>query len=216
MPIIIISVIGLLLALVALSNWSKQPTQDKPQAREIIEEANKPSEEDKIPSQVKSFLSDENIKKLEGGGMKIYTGDKPPIVEGSYRFEQIVFKYDPKGEDFIIAPYHLTFQNQKTDNTLTFSRKTEEAIEGPGYGEGKGVFISGEGNCFSVYLDNSSKTSHCKYKSVEIISACKAGGGLTNMDWGVLWTDKEGDCPKEVTPGYMRIFTQATLATKVE
>ncbi len=217
LPIIVICIVGLVIALVVFSNWSKQSNQGNSSPQEIVEDAAKPKEVDKIPDPVKAFLSDENVKKLEGAGMSIYTGDNPPNVEGTYRFENIVFKYDPERENFDITNYYQSFRNQKDDNTLIYSRSQNEAIEGPSSSEGKGVFISGEGNCFSIYLHNStSSAGGCKFETVEIISACKEAEGLINMDWGVLWTEKEGQCSDEVIPGRMRIFTQSTLAPKVE
>lgn len=218
LPVIIISVALLALILVSVSNWiTKSNNKEGNSPNEQTETVNQVSSENEIPSPVKAFLSDENVKKLEGGGMSIYTGDNPPNVEGTYRFENIVFKYDPEGENFDITNYYQSFRNQKDDNTLIYSRSQNEAIEGPSSSEGKGVFISGEGNCFSIYLHNStSSAGGCKFETVEIISACKEGGGLINMDWGVLWTEKEGQCPNEINPGRMRIFTQSTLAPKVE
>ncbi|MBI2315167.1 hypothetical protein HYU93_03900 [Candidatus Daviesbacteria bacterium] len=51
----------------------------------------------KVPAQVKSFLSDENLQKMDEAGMNIYTGDNPPNIAGTYTFKDVVIKYDPAG-----------------------------------------------------------------------------------------------------------------------
>ncbi|MBI2315166.1 hypothetical protein HYU93_03895 [Candidatus Daviesbacteria bacterium] len=82
--------------------------------------------------------------------------------------------------------------------------------------EGKGVFISGEGNCFSAYFDNDEQVGECKFKSAQIISACKSERGLVDMDNGTLWTYRGDKCSKDeyVPAGYIRIFSQKTLAPR--
>ncbi len=172
----------------------------------------------KVPAAVKAFLSDENLQKMDEAGMNIYTGNHPPKIEGIYTFKNLVVKYDPNGYKFPIVTYNYTFKDQKDDNTVLFSSKSEGGgSKGESdTGEGRGVFISGEGNCFSVYLDNDEKAGQCESKSAEIFSACKDGKGLVDMDQGTLWTYMSDKCSKEefVPAGYIRIFSHKSLAPR--
>lgn len=172
----------------------------------------------KIPSEVKAFLSDENLQKMDEAGMNIYTGDNPPNIEGTYIFKNLVVKYDPKGYIFNVIPETFTLKDQKANTVnLAVTGKDETGRE---YSEsGRGVIISGEGNCFSVYLENSiSLGKECKSKSVEIISACKKESGLIDMDEGTIWTDVNNKCTADehVPAGYIRIFSHKSLAPKVK
>lgn len=173
----------------------------------------------KVPAEVKAFLSDEDLQKMDEAGMNIYTGDNPPNIEGTYIYKDIVIKYDPNGYNFPIITMNYIFKDQKDDNTVLFSSRgvKEDGSNDKSYtSEGKGVFISGEGNCFSVYLDNDEKMGQCESKSVEIFSACKDKKGLVDMDQGTLWTYMSDKCPKEefVPAGYIRIFSHKSLAPK--
>lgn len=171
----------------------------------------------KVPVAVKAFLSDENLQNMDEAGMNIYTGDNPPNIEGTYVYKDMAVKYDPNGYKFPIVTYYYTFKDQN-DDTVLFSHRSEGG--GPkgesSTGVGKGVFISGEGNCFSVYLDNDDKMGQCESKSVEIFSACKDKKGLVDMDQGTLWTYMSDKCPEDkfVPAGYIRIFSHKTLAPR--
>lgn len=171
----------------------------------------------KVPSQVKNFLSNENLQKMDEAGMNIYTGDNPPSIEGTYIVNDLVIKYDPKGGNFPLLTYYYTFKDQK-DNTVNFSHRSEKTEKGEvDLAEGKGVFISGEGNCFSVYLNNDEQIGQCESKSVDIFSACKdKSGGLVDMDQGTLWTYMSDQCPEDefVPAGYIRIFSHKSLAPR--
>ncbi len=170
----------------------------------------------KVPPEVKSFLSDENLQKMDEAGMNIYTGNNPPNIEGTYVFKDVVIKYDPKGENFPLLTYYYTFKDQ-SDNTVNYSSRSEKDNKGEVHlTKGKGVFISGESNCFSVYLDNDDTIGECKHKSGEIFSACKDKKGLVEMDQGTLWTYRGDKCPEDeyVPAGYIRIFSHKSLAPR--
>lgn len=170
----------------------------------------------RVPSQVKAFLSDENLQEMDEAGMNIYTGDNPPNIEGTYVFKDMAMKYDPTGAKFPLLTYYFTFKNQN-NNTVEFSHRSEKDEKGKvDLAEGKGVFISGEGNCFSVYLDNDEQVGECESKFVQIFSACKDKSGLVDTDDGTLWTYMSDKCPKEefVPAGYIRIFSHKTLAPR--
>lgn len=209
---IIISVISLGVILNLVSRYNQyQYNQEITTHQQIVDV-------EKVPAAVKEFLSNENIQRMDGNGMNIYTGENPPNVEGTYLFKHMVIKYDLNGNIFSISPSSYTFKDQKDDDTIVLSVKGKE---GNKYQEdGKGVIISGEGNCFSVYLDSSSSVGECRHKSVDIFSACKdtKKDGLVNMDLGTLWTYRGDKCPADeyVPAGYIRIFSQKSLAPRVK
>lgn len=211
---IVVSVVGVAIILSAVSRVIEYRFQKK------IQENTTPHKQTvdltKVPSEVKSFLSEENLQKLDDNGMNIYTGTNPPNIEGTYAFKNQVVKYDPVGYFFNVISLDYTFRDQKDNNTVTYIVKGREEKE---FSEkGNGVIISGEGNCFSVYVDNSTNAGgECKSKSAEVFSACKTDKGLVDMDQGTLWTYVSDKCTSEehVPAGYLRIFTQKTLAPKV-
>lgn len=211
---IIISVVAVLAILQQVSrfNWwrfeqnTKNNTTPHKQAVDVT----------KVPSQVKPFLNDENLQKMDEAGMNIYTGNNPPNIEGTYMYKDMVVKYDPEGAKFPLLTYYFTFKDQN-NNAVNFSHRSEKDNKGVvDLAKGKGVFISGEGNCFSVYLDNDEQAGECKSKSVQIFSACKDKKGLVDMDDGTLWTYMSDKCSKEefVPAGYIRIFSHKSLAPR--
>jgi len=170
----------------------------------------------KVPQEVKAFLSDENLQKMDEAGMNIYTGDNPPNIEGTYVFKDVVIKYDPDGANFPLVTYYFTFKDQSS-KTVNFSYSSEKGSDGlQDLAEGRGVFISGDGNCFSAYIDNDETTGECKFKSAQIISACKEEKGLVDMDNGTLWTYRGDKCSETdyVAPGHLRIFSHKSLAPR--
>lgn len=211
---IIVSVVGVAVILNAVSRFNYWRYQQNIKANTTPHKQT--VDITKVPDEVKTFLSDENLQKMDEAGMNIYTGDNPPNIEGTYTFKNIIIKYDPNGYNFPLVTYNYTFKDQKEDNTVLFSSKSQGG--GPkgesDIGEGEGVFISGEGDCFSVYLSNDEKIGECESKSAEIFSACRNERGLVDMDQGTLWTYMSDQCSKEdyVPAGYIRIFSQKSLA----
>lgn len=214
---IIVSVITISAILISISRFNWWRYQQNIKANTTLHK--QAVDITKVPSEVKAFLNDENLLKMDESGMNIYTGDNPPNIEGTYVFKNMIIKYDPNGINYPIVTYNFTFKDQRDDNTVLFSGHSEKDPAGrTDLATGKGVFISGEGNCFSVYLDNDEKTGQCESKSAEIFSACKDKKGLVDMDQGTLWTYMSDKCPKEeyVPAGYIRIFSHKTLAPKVK
>ena len=210
---IVVSVVGLAVILSVVSQFNYSRFQQK--VKENTTPHNQPVDVTKVPAEVKAFLSDENLQKMDEAGMNIYTGDNPPNIEGSYEFKNQIIKYDQAGGGGNIIRLVYKFEGQKDDNTINFSAIGDKDTKGEQYlTEGKGVFISGEGNCFSIYLEKSDKAGDCDGKSVDIFSACKTNQGLIDMDQGTLWTYRGDKCSEaEAVPaGYLRIFSQKTLA----
>lgn len=211
---VVVSVVGLAIILSAISRFNYYRYQKN------IQENTTPHKQavdvTKVPNEVKAFLSDENLQKMDESGMNIYTGDNPPNIEGTYIFKDTVIKYDPEGGNFPLVTYYYTFKDQN-NNTVNFTHRSEKDNKGNvDLATGKGVFISGEGNCFSVYLDNDEEIGECKSKSAQIFSACKDKKGLVDMDEGTLWTYRGNKCSEEdhVPAGYIRIFSHKTLAPR--
>jgi hypothetical protein len=145
---------------------------------------------DDVPDDVNDFLDSSDIEKLKAAGMPIYTGDNPPNIEGSYLLNTLTIIYDEIGlEGMTVAQYTVTYFDQTENGGV------KQNYEAPDVGDtanGLGAFISGDGDCFTVFVDTTGMVSGCDYKLPAIHSACLTGSGMTDYFWGVLMKEKVG------------------------
>src|SRR3989344_3249406 len=205
---IILGVAALAAFLLYFSQSNKQkifqetPKQTQEQTKEVIKD---------IPNPVNEFLNNNDIEEYENAGMKIYTGNNPPNVEGLYRSDSLVILYDKPFEDAApvgtkVSSYNHEFIDQKPDGTVKLLRKSPQ---GEDIAAGVGGFISGSNNCFSIFVNVKDQSNQCNINEATIYSACKGEEGLEQLQAGFIVKENKGSgCGKTVPVGHLRIITE--------
>ncbi len=163
-----------------------------------------------IPKPVNKFLTEKEVSQFESKGFTIYRGDNPPNVEGTYALADYTIKYDPGTWEgaypigYKLASYVVTLSDQKEDGSISFSTVSEEADD---RAQGIGAFISGENNCFTIYMYTKGEIGDCKYEWPELIAGCIDADGIKNYKSTYMMRTKSGpSCESEVMPiGYLRV-----------
>lgn len=213
-PIVIAVVILILIAGIYLLNQKSNKIQtdstEKETSKQTQEEQSKEKIKD-VPDPVNEFLNKFDIEKYEKAGIKVYKGDNPPNIEGSYYFNSLVLFYDEpwdeQGEigDGIVN-YNYKFYDQKSDGTINSSYTAESA---PSEAVGIGAFISGNENCFTIFVDDKGRGFSCNTREARLISACKTDKGLEQVKDSFIMKEKEGsDCNELMPVGNLRIITE--------
>ncbi|MBI2593475.1 hypothetical protein HYW44_02425 [Candidatus Daviesbacteria bacterium] len=198
---------GLLLYFSGNLKKSQKITQETPiktqeQTKELIRD---------VPNPVNEFLSSNDVKEYEKVGMKIYTGNNPPNIEGLYKSDSLVVFYDKPFENAApvgteVSSYNHEFIDQKPDGTIKVLRKS---TSGADVAAGIGGFISGDNNCFSIFVDVKDQGDQCITSEATIYSACKVEEGLGQLQAGFIVKENEGSgCGKTVPVGHIRIITE--------
>jgi hypothetical protein len=191
---------------------SNPVTQTQTQTQGEANTSNKP-EIAGVPESVNKFLDESDLAKIRAQGATIYTGTTPPDISGEYMLNSLSVLYDPgtwsgaypKG--FHIPSYIYGFSNQKADGSIRAYYRSDEIED---TADGLGAFISGENNCFSVFINQVGDTNDCHYSSPQIISACMSPQGLKNFTNIYLPKEKDGSGCDELAPiGYLRIAEES-------
>ena len=125
----------------------------------------------------------------------IYDGSNPPNIEGEYIISPMEMTYDSDGDyetgHEFLDTYIKFFNQDMINNTLDYQEKegSQEAV-------GKGCFISGEGNKFSVFFNTEGITRYSydiNYKTALVISGIKTDYGIEDLYYAFVMVDKDSD-----------------------
>lgn len=161
-----------------------------------------------VPSGVNNFLSARDINSLKTNKFPVYTGFNPPNLSGTYTFDNWTVKYDkmnvfPAGKAINTCDY--TFSNQTADGKVDVSYTCDSDS-----GSGKGSFVSGANNCFSVYVDQTGNYMSCNYYMPAVISGCLDSVGIKDLQYAIVMKSKENttSCKEQMMPvGNLRTIT---------
>lgn len=160
---------------------------------------------------LEAVVPEEILEKLDDY-IPIYNGMTPPNIEGCYLLEPFVTVYC---EDYgyggyepgkVVNSCYLEFSNQNTKkNTLDYY---EENVSGTSWNEGKGAFISGNGNNFTAFFNTTGETSGGIYiKEALVLSGTKTSSGIKNLYYAFVMVEKGADPNGEVmAEGIFRVF----------
>jgi len=176
-----------------------------------LEDAKEAAEEagliEGVPEDVNDFLSDEDLKKLEEAGMTIYKGENPPPVDGNYQLDSLTIIYDQYGmEGTQLTGYSWNYYDQRDTGELTcdYASIGQEDVA-----SGLAGYISGENNCFSVYINFTGNNGTCDYEMPMIQSGCLEETGIAKFVMGYIMTKTEettpGGCSQTMAVGSVRI-----------
>ena len=160
-----------------------------------------------VPDGVSNFLNEDDIRALESVGMKIYRGFNPPNIEGKYYLDTLQVYYDDLGYyDLQFDDYVYEFYGQTPSLSLRTSYEAQTVSD---VATGIGSFISGNGNCFSVYMDITGVAEGCSYSAPQIISGCVSSSGITGYMIGFIMKKKSGsNCDMLVEVSHKRIVIE--------
>ena len=142
--------------------------------------------------------------------INIYDGDNPPKVEGVYLMSPLQLVYDSGGyENDDWADVYLHLYNQDVvNNTIDYEEQSETKTQ---ESTGKGAFISGEGDKFSIFF-NTNGVVHLdghdvSYKEALVISGIKTDEGIKDLEYAFTLVEKIGDTTDRLMDvGGFRVF----------
>lgn len=148
-----------------------------------------------LTHEINELISSEILEEIEDLGMPINRGGKPPKdITGKYLVSPDVCvatnrPNDEFGPGHVFNDFYLTLSEQ--DNSkLTIKAAT---VQGSHTGEGKGAYLVGEGNKFTVFcpVDNVSGSGHA-YKSVDIFSGTIMADGIKDLYHSIFMIEGGG------------------------
>ncbi|MBI2596347.1 hypothetical protein HYW46_06460 [Candidatus Daviesbacteria bacterium] len=167
-------------------------------------EVTKPSQD--FPSPVNSILDKIDMEKVEAAGMTIYRGDKPPNIEGTYRFNSLVVTYDSAnqvlGREVNVDQYQYYGQRDGAVKIIYNDDKTYDGIVWP-----KG-YISGKGQCFTIFLQTKNEPKECETLEIELTSACKVDQGLGQVKRAGMLKQKGTACGDLIPVDSLRVVSE--------
>jgi hypothetical protein len=140
----------------------------------------------------------------------IYDGVTPPNVEGTYFLDPQILKAssltsDSPGKSFM-SEYDRFYDQNTANNTINMLR-----VQGGGseWALGKGAFISGYGDNFTIYFDMEGENGGATFKEAYILSGTKTSVGISNLVAGFILKEKNDPNNILVEVGTFRFFTDS-------
>lgn len=146
-----------------------------------------------IPGQ--NFIPDDILQDIIDNGQVINEGFNPPKLEGKYRVspQTLVSSNfnDALLPGFVFVDLIIEFKNfNATKQTVDVF--LEEV--GENMGEGKGSFVSGEGNQFTVYVEiNTEDNQGHKLLQADVYSGTLEPNGIINLQRSLFMIEDNGD-----------------------
>lgn len=159
-----------------------------------------------VPNEVNKFLQPKDINFLKDQNFTVYTGNTPPNIEGTYILDSLRSTFNSIEQDTgKIGSYRMQIYDQKNYAvSLKFFSLESNDISGGG-----GAFISGEGNCFTVFVDEKGISNDgCNYNTSSIMSGCMVEKGIQNYEESSIMKHKDDKavCDETLMPvGNIRI-----------
>ncbi len=193
-----------LVACVPSPEWGGESSQTD---LDLFEPEPPPPIED-VPDGVNELLTSEDVEALRAVGMQVYTGDTPPWIEGDYLLDTLTISYDDVSGAIgapIIETY-LGFHDQDNDDG-TLDTSLHDAISD---GTGLGGFVSGEGDCFTVWVrfDGHNFPDDCVYQMAQLFSGCVDDAGIEDLQFGYVLVDRSGPCQDTVPIDHRRVMDE--------
>jgi hypothetical protein len=164
-------------------------------------------EDDEVerPDEAREIISDEDLQRLIEVGAVVYPGSDPPDVSGVFDVAQGVVAYHDREwiEGTEVCKRIWTLES--TDDPEMYVSSSEQYDNCSGSGEGQGTYISGSGNCFTLYSAGSGERDGCEYEDAGITSGCLTDDGIEDVIIGLLsgpWTSvQENACESLIEDG---------------
>lgn len=171
------------------------------------------------PEEAEEIVSDEQLERFENeAGVPVYGGDSPPDIAATYLFEDREVLYSDS-DDWPNFEYwcHSETTYEQTGTEFRYE-SSSESPNCDSSSEGNVNYISGDGDCFTLYTEHEGEFEGCYGESLSIRSAClNADGDMENPIGGTIATYNEdsSECAEVVGNGQIPAEGDMT-ATKQE
>ncbi|GAB3313724.1 hypothetical protein GCM10027299_00990 [Larkinella ripae] len=147
-----------------------------------------------LSAKIQTIVPQATLNDLKAKGISINEGSSPPNIEGVYEIspKRLLSPYSEKDsyrKGRIISNYKYRFYQQQGDVVQVDFKSAASSDTGTG----KGGFLSGSGNKFTLFLEVSGIDGGIAYKSLDVISGEVSPGGIVNFQAGETLTQKTGD-----------------------
>lgn len=144
--------------------------------------------------EIQKIVPQKIIDDLRSRGMVIFEGTIPPTVSGSYlaapfRLLSPYAPEDPYAKGKVITSYSYTFYGQSSGNAISYDFTNNSTDKGTG----KGAFIAGNGNSFTIFSEDQGIFVNTPYKNITVISGELTPGGIKNFQYAFVIKEKTGD-----------------------
>ena len=161
--------------------------------------------EEEFDERISQEIPTEYLSKLSGY-MPIYSGNTPPIIEGTYKLSPWAVVFDEAGYEpgHTFSDKIIRFSNQNTQqNTLAYNQKQGSAV-----GHSDNVVILGQGNNFTVFFIQQESDPEFNFtgKSAAIYSGTMSDTGIKNLYYGFLYLEKNDPQNKKIGVGKIRVI----------
>lgn len=143
---------------------------------------------------IQHIISETIINDLRSRGMIINEGKVPPTIKGAFRVSpfQLLSPFgvdDPYAVDKVINDYVYTFYGQTTTNGISY----DYTNSGSDQGTGKGAFVAGNGNRFTIFSEDAGISRSIPYKTVAVMSGELTSVGIRDFQYAFVMKEKTGD-----------------------
>lgn len=164
---------------------------------------------------VGDMLTNDQLQVLKSMDMPIHSGDNPPDITGYFNASDLDCVKDSTGLYLKNLIYYYNFHNKDGQEI-----ELDYFNEGKGdVATGKGAYIFGEGNDFTVYMETEGKISGTSitYTHVSLYSGTLTANGIANFTQGFIMTSKKNDEGGQLMPvNATRIYQEGDmLASKL-
>lgn len=144
-----------------------------------------PVEEDQIeyerPRGAQDLVSDSELREFEDYGLVIYGGTTPPDPTGTYHRPDRYHKQHDN-EAMVGGSHCETYWTIESTDDPTVYNTSVEYVSCDGEGSSQASYISGEGNCFTLYKTVYLPLNDCDREILSVISACVGEDGLSSPE----------------------------------
>ncbi len=160
----------------------------------IIDSNGTAVDEEGFTREIRKMIPDEIMEQLEESGMTIYSGNTPPILEGTFIISPTIMISSSIANEAVphqFADSSYTFSNQ-SNHDLTIEVIQEQKSVGSKF-EGTGGFIVGQDGNFTIFAEIHQEKSDSWARTAEIISGELKGNGIKNLQFSIVMLEKSGD-----------------------
>jgi hypothetical protein len=161
---------------------------------EGLDETGGEDDEFERPDEAREIISDEDLQRLIDVGAVVHPGSDPPDVSGVFDVAGGVVTYHDRewieGTEVCFRIWTL----EGTENPEMYISSSESYGNCSGSSEGSGIYISGSGNCFTLYGAGMGERDGCEFEDAGITSGCLTDEGIEDMLEGIVagaWTSAQ-------------------------
>ncbi len=164
-----------------------------------------PEEEELVSTQkVQTIISNSKLELFKSNGLSIYKGDNPPTIYGAYLADDLDCTSSTDGVYLQDLVYYYNFYGQTSDFDISLDYTNQSGDTA----SGRGAFISGDGNNFSIYMEAHGTSGSATYTTVSIYSGTLTSYGITNFQFGFIMVEKYDPYDSLMEVNNLRVYDE--------